>query len=153
MTASAAFDLGSFIEGSIPFAIIGLVTMVSASAFFSGLGWYSRKASYRELAQLYTHSSAFWARWPDDRIWVAPFDELAAEAHRCEELIRNVGGKVLYSGLQRGPAKKRTKERRAEFRLQIDREIATYQGMLATVRNAMNYAVAQGKGRQEPGRA
>lgn len=150
MTAAPAFDLGSFIEGSVPFAIIGLATVIGGAAFFFGIDWYSRKASYRELARLYTHSSAFWARWPGDRLWLAPYDELAAEADRCEELIRSVGDKRLYVRGKNGPAKKRAEDLRATFREQIDREIATYEGMLAAVRNAMNHAVSQGRGPQQP---
>ncbi|WP_166907521.1 hypothetical protein [Mycobacterium sp. DL440] len=146
MTASATFDVGSFIEGAVPFAIIGLATIIGSATFFFGLDWYSRKASYRELAQLYAHSSAFWARWPGDRLWSAPYDELAAEANRCDELIRSVGDKRLHVGRKKGPAKKQAEGLRAEFREQIDREVAYYQGMLAAVGNAMNYAVSQGRG-------
>lgn len=127
-------------------ALIGLATIIGSAAFFFGLDWYSRKASYRELAQLYTHSSAFWARWPGDRLWSAPYDELAAEANRCDELIRSVGDKRLYVGRKKGLTKKQAEGLLAEFRVQIDREIAAYQGMLAAVRNAMSYAVSQGRG-------
>ncbi|OBF44338.1 hypothetical protein A5719_07680 [Mycolicibacterium peregrinum] len=146
MTSSAASDIGSFIEGWVPMALIGLATIIGSAAFFFGLDWYSRKASYRELAQLYTHSSAFWARWPGDRLWSAPYDELAAEANRCDELIRSVGDKRLYVGRKKGLTKKQAEGLLAEFRVQIDREIAAYQGMLAAVRNAMSYAVSQGRG-------
>jgi len=152
VTSSTTFDVGSFIAVSIPFAMIGLATVVGGAAFFFGLDWYSRKSAYRELALLYTHSSAFWARWRGDRLWMAPYNELAAEAQRCEELVRSVGDKRLYIGLRRGPAKKQAQDLRAEFRRQIDREIATYQGMLVTLHSAMNYAVAQGKGPQLPPR-
>ncbi|PEG61967.1 hypothetical protein CQY21_03165 [Mycolicibacterium boenickei] len=149
VTSSATFDVGSFIEGSVPFALIGLATIIGGAAFFFGIDWYSRKASYRELARLYTHSSAFWARWPGDRLWVAPYGELAAEADRCDELIRSVGGKRLKLSVKTAlTEKKRAKELRAEFRQQLEREEAMYQQMLATVRSAMNYAIAQGRGPQ-----
>lgn len=131
-------------------AVIGLIAIIGSAGFFFGLDWYSRKSSYRTLAQLYTHSSAFWARWPGDRLWSAPYDELAAEANRCHELIRSVGDKRLYLSRKKGRAKKQVEVLRAEFREQIDREIAHYQGMLATVGNAMNYAVSQGRGPRQP---
>ncbi|OMC34059.1 hypothetical protein A5740_10460 [Mycobacterium sp. GA-1841] len=146
----ADFDLGSFIEGSVPLAIIGLVAGIGGTAFFFGLDWYSRRSSYRTLARLYTHSSAFWARWPGDRVWMAPYGELVAEADRCNELIGYVGEKRMNLGLKRGSAKKQAKAIHAEFRQQVEREEAMYQGILATLQNAMNYAVARGKGPPPP---
>ncbi|MED5815675.1 hypothetical protein VST63_25220 [Mycolicibacterium sp. 050232] len=154
MTTRADFDLGlfiSFLHGSIPSFVTGLVVVIGCAVFFFGVDWLSTKATYRQLAKLYTHSAAFWARWPGDRLWVAPYEELAAEANRCEQLIGNVGSKSLYVGMKKGPAgKKRAKDLQAEFQRQLDREVATYQGLLAAVRNAMNYAVSQGRGPQAP---
>lgn len=147
------FDLGSFIEGSIPLAIIALVCGIGSSAFFAGVMWYSRRASYRELALLYTHSSAFWARWPGDRLWVAPYDELAAEADRCDHLFRTVGEKSMRLPVKRGPARKQAEALHAEFSEQVEREKVMYQHMLGTVHSAMNYAISQGRGPQQPYRA
>lgn len=53
-------------------------------------------------------------------------------------------------GLKRGSAKKQAKAIHAEFRQQVEREEAMYQGILATLQNAMNYAVARGKGPPPP---
>ncbi|WP_066900077.1 hypothetical protein [Mycolicibacterium houstonense] len=145
----AEFDLDSFIDASIPSAITFLVAGIGGSAFFAGVVWYSGRASYRTLARLYTHSSAFWARWPGDRLWVAPYEELAAEADRCNELVGYVGEKRMRLPL-RGPARKRAEPIHAEFRQQLEREEAMYQSMLATVHAAMNYATAQGRGPQAP---
>ncbi|MGV0811237.1 hypothetical protein ABQF34_04705 [Mycolicibacterium boenickei] len=145
----AEFDLGSFIEASIPSAIIALVAGIGMSAFIAGVVWYSGRASYRTLARLYTHSSAFWARWPGDRLWVAPYEELAAEADRCNELIGYVGEKRMRLPL-RGPARKRAEAIHAEFRQQVEREEAMYQGMLNSVHAAMHYAISQGRGPQQP---
>ena len=151
VTSSATAGIGAFLEGWAPMAVIGLATITGAAAFFFGIDWYSRKASYRELARLYTYSSAFWARWPGDRLWVAPYGELAAEADRCDELIRSVGDKRLNVGAKMALTEKtRAKQLQAEFRGNIDREIAMYQGMLAAVHNAMNYAASQGRGPHQP---
>lgn len=154
MTTRADFDLGlfiSFLHGSIASFATGLVAVIGSAVFFFGIDWLSTKATYRKLAELYTHSSAFWARWPGDRLWVAPYGELAAEADRCEQLIGNVGSKSLYVGMKKGPTgKQRAKDLRAEFQRQLDREVATYQGLRSAVHNAMNYAVSQGRGPQAP---
>lgn len=145
----AEFDLGSFIEASIPSAVVALVAGIGMSAFIAGVMWYSGRASYRTFARLYTHSSAFWARWPGDRLWGAPYEELAAEADRCNELIGYVGEKRMRLPLRRS-ARTGAKAIHAEFRQQLEREEAMYQQMLATVRSAMNYAISQGRGPQLP---
>ncbi len=106
------------------------------------IDYWSSKGSYRDMAQLMTHSSMFWARWPHDRIWSAPYGELAAEADRCEVI-------VAYVERQKEPPGKRVHDAPAVFDQHIDREIAAYQGMLATVRNAMNYLNSQGRGPQQ----
>ncbi|QRY52813.1 hypothetical protein [Mycolicibacterium septicum] len=154
MITSAAFDLGlftSFLYGSIPTAVTGVVAVIGSAVFFFGVSWYSQKATYRDLAQWYARSSAFWARWPGERLWMAPYGELAAEARRCEDLINNVGSKTPYLGAKTVlMERKRARELRAEFRRDIESEIITYKDMLAAVHNAMNYAASQGRGPQVP---
>lgn len=142
------FDLGTFIEGSIPYVIVGLVATIGSAAAVLAADWNGTKVCYRTLARLYTHSSAFWARWPGDRLWVAPYEELAAEADRCNELIGYVGEKRMRLPVRR-PARKRAEALHAEFREQVEREKVMYQNMLATVHSAMNYAISQGRGPQQ----
>ncbi|OBB21562.1 hypothetical protein A5761_30060 [Mycolicibacterium setense] len=147
------FDLGAFIEGSIPYVIVGLIATIGSAAAVLAADWNGTKVCYRTLALLYTHSSAFWARWPGDRLWSAPYDELAAEADRCNELIRYVGEKRMRLPVKRGPARKQAEALHAEFSEQVEREKAMYQHMLGTVHSAMNYAISQGRGPQQPYRA
>lgn len=132
------------VTGSVAPAILIIACVAIAfCVFLCSIDYWSSKGSYRDTAQLMTHSSMFWARWPHDRIWSAPYAELALEAHRCEVIVAYVENKKRSTG-------KRVDDARAAFNQHMDREIAAYQGMLAAVRNAMNYAVSQGRGPQSP---
>ncbi|MCV7336898.1 MULTISPECIES: hypothetical protein [Mycolicibacterium] len=141
----------TFLYGSIPSAVTGVLAVVGSAAFFFGISWYGQKATYRDLARWYAHSSAFWARWSGDRLWAAPYPELVAEARRCEDLINNLDSKRPFMGPKAVLVdRKRARELRAGFRQDVEREIATYKGLLAAVHNAMHYAVGQGRGPQVP---
>lgn len=85
----------------------------------------------------------FWLRWPHDRIWSVPYGELAAEADRCESIIGYVHSKKRSSGKRFGDAVSR-------YNYNVEREIATCQGLLNSVHSAMHYAVSQGRGPQLP---
>ncbi len=96
-----------------------------------------------ERARLYTHSEAFWARWPNNRVFEAPYADLAAEATRCGRLVE-IFQEKLSSNKRPEPG---------PFRGIYDeahRHLPVYQHMLGTVRAAMNYAVSQGRGPQLP---
>lgn len=135
------------VTGSVALAILIIACVAIAfCVFMCSIDYWSSKGSYRDMAQLLTHSSMFWARWPHDRIWSAPYGELAAEADRCEVI-------VAYVERQKESPGKRADDSRDAFNQHIDREIAAYKGMLAAVRNAMNYLNSQGRGPQQPYRA
>lgn len=132
------------VTGSVALAILIIACVAIAfCVFMCSIDYWSSKGSYRDMAQLLTHSSMFWARWPHDRIWSAPYGELAAEADRCEVI-------VAYVERQKESPGKRADDSRDAFNQHIDREIAAYKGMLAAVRNAMNYAHSRGRGPQQP---
>ena len=119
--------------------IIGCLA-IAFTVFMCSVDYWSSKGSYKEVARLMTHSSMFWARWSHDRIWSAPYEELAAEARRCEVIVAYVENKKR--------SRKRVDDACVAFNRYVDGEITTYQGMLAALRNAMNYAVSQGRGPQ-----
>lgn len=138
-----ALDMAEVTDSLHPaISIIG-GTAIAFTVFLCVVDYWSNKASFKELARLMTHSSMFWVRWPHDRIWSAPYGELAAEADRCESIIGYVHSKRRSPGKRFGDAVSR-------HNYNVEREIATYQHMLGTVRAAMNYAVSQGRGPQLP---
>ncbi|OLP00874.1 hypothetical protein BVU76_18220 [Mycolicibacterium porcinum] len=126
--------------------VIGVVISVVLLAMaIVAMLWPSTAADQLDVerARLYTHSEAFWGRWPNNRLFEAPYAELAAEATRCARLIE-IFQEKLSSGErpERGP-----------FRGMYDeasRNLPMYQSMLATVHSAMNYAISQGRGPQQP---
>lgn len=145
-TQNSALDLVRSTASVAPAILIIACVAIAFCVFMCAIDYWSSKGTNRDMAQLMTQSSMFWARWPHDRIWSAPYGELAAEADRCEVI-------VAYVKRQKEPPGKRIDEARTAFNKHVDREIATYEGMLAAVRNAMNYAVSQGRGPQQPYRA
>lgn len=124
------------------FMAVGLVVSAIVVAVFIAIAMIPSAAGERldaERARLFTHSEAFWARWPNNRVFEAPYDELAGEAIRCERVIeiyqRQRGTNVRPAS---GPARQVYDE--------SNRQIATYQGLLA----AVQHAIAQGRGPQLP---
>lgn len=145
-TQNDALDMARVTELVAPAILITACVVIGFCVFVCFIDYWSSKGSYKDTAQLMVHSSMFWARWSQDRIWSAPYGELAAEADRCEVIIAYVESKKRSKG-------KRAAGSRAAFNQHIDRELATYQGMLDAVRNAMNYLNSQGRGPQQPYRA
>ncbi|MCV7066609.1 hypothetical protein H7H51_14465 [Mycolicibacterium farcinogenes] len=148
MTLADGFDLRSQFEGPVPFlvAIILIIGITSAVILFVAM-WYSKKAEYQKAARLYTFSSAFWARWPGERLWVAPYDESAAEAARCEEILGSMGlTPPDFVGKGSGPAAQA--DDADEVNRRIDREGASFRAKRGAVLQAMSYAIAQGRGPQ-----
>lgn len=126
----------------LTYLTIGLVASALIAAGAIGLSMIPSSAGGQpdaERARLFTHSEAFWARWPNNRVFEAPYGELAAGASRCARLI---GIFQRQRGTNLRPASGPTREVYDES----NRQIATYQAML----NAMNYAVSQGRGPQLP---
>ncbi|WP_131721924.1 MULTISPECIES: hypothetical protein [Mycolicibacterium] len=103
---------------------------------------HSRGQETRQ-ARAMAASSMFWSRWSYDSLWRASFAELSDESVRCEAIID-------YLIAQRGEPSQRGRTRSNERYDHLDGQIASYQYMLAAVRNAMNYATAQGCGPQVP---
>lgn len=130
----------------LTYLTIGLVLSALFAAGAIGLSMIPSKAGERldaERARLFTHSEAFWARWPDNQVFEAPYDELASEASRCERVIEICQG-------QRGTNVRPATGHARKIYDKANRQIATYQQMLATVQNAMHYAISQGRGPQLP---
>lgn len=142
-TQNDALDMARVTELAAPAILIIACVAIAFCVFICSIDYWSSKGSYRDMAQLLTHSSMFWARWPHDRIWSAPYGELAAEADRCEVI-------VAYVERQKESPGKRADDSRAAFNQHIDREVAAYKGMLAAVRNVMNYAHSRRRGPQQP---
>ncbi|OMB70356.1 hypothetical protein A5741_07850 [Mycolicibacterium conceptionense] len=150
MTFAGDFDLRSQFEGPVPFvvAVILLIGIPCAVILCVG-GWYSKKADYRKAACLYTFSSAFWARWRGERLWVAPYDDLAAEAARCEEILGSMGLiPPHYDRKESGPVVQANDADKSNRR--IDREAPAFRAKRGAVLQAMSHAVAQGRGPQAP---
>ena len=146
VTQNFALDMARVTDSVVTGALIVGCTAMAFTVFLCWVDWWSTKATYREMGRLLTHSSAFWARWPNDRIWSAPYGELAAEADRCQSIIGYVSMKK--------PTSKRAETELVEVIQRVEREEAMYQNMLATVHSAMNYAISQGRGpQQQPYRA
>ncbi|OCB48482.1 hypothetical protein A5721_06215 [Mycobacterium vulneris] len=142
-TQNGALDMARATASAVPAILIIACVAIAFCVFMCSIDYWSSRGSYRDMAQLMTHSSMFWARWPHDRIWSAPYEELAAEANRCEVI-------VAYLDRQKESPGKRTNDSCTAFNQHIDHEIAAYQGMHAAVRNAMNYAHSRGRGPQQP---
>ncbi|CQD03552.1 hypothetical protein K1X22_09790 [Mycolicibacterium farcinogenes] len=142
-TQNGALDLVRSTASAAPAILIIACVAMAFCVFICSIDYWSSKGTYRDMAQLMTQSSMFWARWSDDRIWSAPYGELAAEADRCEVV-------VAYIERQKKSLGKKHDDARAAFNEHIDRELVTYQGMLTAVRNAMIYLNSQGRGPQAP---
>lgn len=143
VTQNIALDMAEVTDSASTGILIIGGTAIAFTVFLCAIDYWSNKASLKELARLMTHSSMFWARWPHDRIWSAPYGELAAEADRCESIIGYVHSKKRSPGKRFGDAV-------SQHNHHVEREIATYQGLLAAVRSAMHYAISQGRGPQLP---
>ncbi|OBG89298.1 hypothetical protein A5699_14530 [Mycobacterium sp. E802] len=118
----------------LTYLTVGLVLSALFAAGAIGLSMVPSSAGERldaERAWLYTHSEAFWARWPNNRVFDAPYEELAAESARCERVIEICQG-------QRGTTVRPAYGAARESYDQSNSQIATYQHMLSTVHNAMN---------------
>lgn len=149
MILAGDFDLSSRLETlPVVVAIIAGIGVTFAVIFF-GLAWHLKKASYQKAARLYTFSSAFWARWPGERLWVAPYDDLAAEAARCEEILGSMGLiPPHYDRKESGPVVQANDADKSNRR--IDREAPAFRAKRGAVLQAMSHAVAQGRGPQAP---
>lgn len=99
-----------------------------------------------ERAHLYTHSAAFWARWPYGRLLEASYDELASEATRCDRIVE-----ILQR--QRGSNTRPARGRARQSYDEISGQIANFQSMVTSVRNAMNYVATQDRGPRQPPRS
>lgn len=133
-------------KGFLTYLTVGLVLSAVFAAGAIGLAMIPSKAGERldaERARLFTHSEAFWARWPGNRVFEAPYDELFVEATRCERVIE------IYQRQRGTNVRPATGQARKIYDV-ANRQIATYQQMLATVHNAMNHAISQGRGPQLP---
>ena len=83
----------------------------------------------RYQARLMTYSSAFWARWPANRLPAAPYAELADEASRCEQLI-------VYTRSAMRPARYGSPPPTTPGDY-LHQRLSAYRGMLAAVQHAM----------------
>jgi hypothetical protein len=142
-TELVATDMASVTASIAPAVLIigGIST-----AFTILMCWYASSATKGPIvdqSKLMTQSVAFWARWPGDRLFAAPYAELSSEATRCAQIIALLQGR-------RGPDAQKVRDRRRDRRAYFDGQIATYQGMLAAVQNAMNYVASQGRGPHAP---
>lgn len=130
----------------LTYLTVGLVLSALFAAGAIGLSVIPSKAGDREdaeKARLFTHSEAFWTRWPGNRLFEAPYDELAAEATRCARIVEILQGE---RGSNVRPATGHA--RRAYDK--ANTQIASYEPMLSSVHHAMNYAISQGRGPQLP---
>ncbi|OMC34060.1 hypothetical protein A5740_10465 [Mycobacterium sp. GA-1841] len=128
--------------------VILIIGITCALIFFVG-AWYSKKSEYQKRARLYTFSSAFWARWPGERLWVAPYPELAGEAARCEDILAGMGlTPPHYEHEQSEPVIKAEDAQRGDQR--VDRDGASFLAKRGVVLQAMTHAIAQGRGPQSP---
>ncbi|MGV0836283.1 hypothetical protein [Mycolicibacterium thermoresistibile] len=69
----------------------GIVAVLMFVVIALGFLWFRQFAVKRaSIAQapLMAESGAFCARWPADRLWSAPYMELAAEEVRCRQIIQ-----------------------------------------------------------------
>ncbi|WKG04254.1 hypothetical protein [Mycolicibacterium sp. HK-90] len=140
-TRNVALDTAEVIDSvSSGLLIIGC-TAVAFTAFLCAVDYWSSKPSYQHLGRTLAQSSVFWARWPGDRIWSAPFGELSREAARCEEIL-------VHLQERKEADEKMSYARPPDSRIYFYGQIATRQSMLATVHSAMNYAISQGRGPQ-----
>ncbi|CRZ16583.1 hypothetical protein [Mycolicibacterium neworleansense] len=125
---------------------IGLVISAFCVAVFVLIALIPSTARDREdaeKARLFTHSEAFWARWPGNGLFEAPYDQLAAEATRCARIVE------IFQGERGSNVRPATGHaRRAYDNAEI--QLASYEPMLNSVHNAMNYAISQGRGPQLP---
>ncbi|WKG04252.1 hypothetical protein [Mycolicibacterium sp. HK-90] len=156
MTLADSFDLGGEIMRTLPdkVAMAGeiwitfvLILLVAMLILFVAM-WYSKKAEYQKAARLYTFSSAFWARWPGERLWAAPYQELAAEAARCEEILGSMG--LTPPHYERKESDPEVRDDGApEVNRRTDREGAQFRAKRDAVLRAMSNAIAQGRGPQQ----
>ncbi|WP_441962903.1 hypothetical protein [Mycolicibacterium houstonense] len=125
---------------------VGLVLSAVFVAVFIGIAMLPSTKADRvdaERARLFVQSEAFWGRWPHNRLYEAPYAELAAEATRCARLIE-IFQETLSYGKRPDPG---------AFRGMYDeagRSLPAYQHLLNSVHTAMNYAISQGRGPQQP---
>lgn len=150
MISAAQFDLRSQFEGPVPFLItVILIIGITCALLFFVAAWYTKKSEYQKRARLYTFSSAFWARWPGERLWVAPYPELAAEAARCEEILGGMGlTPPHYEPKPSDTAVKTEDAHSGDSR--IERDGTDFRTKRGAVLQAMSRAVAQGRGPQSP---
>lgn len=150
MILAGEFDLRSRFAATIPdvVTIWGGIGITLAVILFVA-AWYTKKAEYQKRARLYTSSSAFWARWPGERVWVAPYDELAAEASRCEQILGSMGLiPPQYDRKESGPVVQADDADKGNQR--VVREGASFRAKRGAVLQAMSHAISQGRGPQAP---
>ncbi len=109
-------------------AVVIVVTTVKSTGF-----WAKRRTSNQldaEEARLTAESAQFRSRWPRQRLWQVPYEELEAEAERCWRI-------VFVLETRRGLA------RRGQDG-DVGAKIAAVRGWITTVVNAMNTVASQG---------
>lgn len=113
-----------FVFGLVVIAVIALLIVLG--------GKYAPQlsaSSDAKTALLLTHSSAFWARWPYDRLAAAPYAELAAEAARCELMVAGLRAAMRPPRIGAKPPSVP-----GDY---LHRRLVAYEGMLDAVRRTM----------------
>ena len=113
--------------------LVGGVAIIAVIALLIVLmGKYAPQLSASndaKTALLLTHSSAFWARWPYDRLASAPYAELAAEAARCELMVAGLRAATRPARIGSTPPSVP-----GDY---LHGRLIAHEGMLAAVRQAM----------------
>lgn len=133
-------------KGFLTYLTVGLVLSALFAAGAIGVAMIPSTAGERldaERARLFTHSEAFWTWWPDNRLFEAPYGELAAEATRCARIVE------ILQGDRGSNVRPATGHARRSYD-KANSQLASYEPMLNSLHNAMNYAISQGRGPQLP---
>jgi hypothetical protein len=119
--------------------LVGAPVVLMLAALLFVLGKYGASLTDSSLAaeaRLLTASSAFWARWPQDRLWGAPYWELQAEAARCEHLASLTRARMGTGRYGQSLSKPGDL---------LHRRLAAYQATHAAVLQAMAYVAQRGQ--------
>lgn len=118
------------------FATVAAVGLIISAVVYC-ISVFGTRGVQRREARLRAHSSVFWSRWSADRLWAAPYDELAAEAGRCEQIIDSLRQRQTLA-TSRFPTK-----REKLFLHYLDNQIADSRRSLSMVHSAMHYVAGQ----------
>ncbi|MBU9762732.1 hypothetical protein FR943_02540 [Mycobacterium sp. TNTM28] len=116
----------------------------AVSAILYWINVFGTRRVQQRQAQSLARSSLFWARWPAERFWSAPYDELAAESDRCTQIIDGLRQRRMLA-TPRYPTK-----RDQTYLQYLDNQIIDCQRVLGGVHAAMQQAVAHGRGPLQP---